>query len=827
MFKNKKNIIFTILFAMFMLSAFSFLNVDFDRKTVYAISDQVQVVDANNSSNDGTYDINSSQFRSIIGTTSANLTVQLLGHCTLTSTLEINAKTTLTTIGRYSIKRSDDFVLIKTNAEVTIGDNGTDLITLDGSNFPESIIQNVGQGSKVLTINNLVICGNSGSAVTFTQPKQYGAINNSGTMIVKDIDISSCYADYGSAIYNTGTFNLHAGKIHNNTSKIGGAIANFGNFNIGDTYKTLDKTNLSVKIYENVSFGNGAGILNGNLGSSAYMLVYDCEIHDNLLRTIQAGYGAGIANFATLQITYCEIKVNHARCAVENDEAVAAGGGIYNAGADGQVAVCRIYDVVIEDNTCEIFSNASFANNVKINANTENCKSYAAGIANKGQLTINGGSIKQNDALHANDILLGDDNAANQLSNIKVNCSTSSVAFGEIYVDLLNYSFQISNVDDYSDLSITHLMFNDDIPANSIVAKLQTCSNLVVKTILQNSNNKIGFDTEGNNVLLKYLITFKTKINGVAKFAERLTAEIIEFKVNGEDAVMSEVIDAGDAITYRWYYFSTTTLRDETLSTAAQYVIGTGLVNKRISLSADVQKNGYVSSCLQNAQTAYVERQQLSAEWGSLSANWDAEKSSFGYNGEIQYPVVINFPAEFTDKLSYSFKIKVNNTYNDAADARNAGNYKITATANADDITLQNTTFDFKINRKLIKIPKVENTVFTVNYKMQSLEYDELDPIVSVSGDKATSVGNYTAVFSLKNTDNYAWDNGTENGDTHDIYISWMILYPVDPIVIVIGVIVIFAIIGVVVLVRYRKKRRQKRIRAGINTKAINDFNKR
>ena len=821
MFKNKKNIILTILFAIFVLSTFSFLNVDLNKKTVYAISDQVQVVDINNSANDGTYDINSAQFRSIIGSVSGNLTVQLLGHCTLTSTLEINAKTNLKTIGRYSIKRSDDFVLIKTNAEVAIGDDSSDIITLDGSNFSETILQNIGQGSKVLTINNLVICGNSGAAPTFVQTKEYGAVYNSGTMIVKNIDISNCFSDYGSAIYNVGTFKLNAGKIHNNTCMFGGTIANFGDFNIGDTYKTLDKTNLSVKIYENLSLGNyAAGILNGELPSQAYMLVYDCEIYDNVIQASEKAVGAGIANYATLQVNYCELKNNKSQCALKNGKAFAVGAGIYNAGENGEFAVCRIYDAVIEDNSCEMFSNASFGDNVKINANTENCKSYAAGVANLGQLTINGGSIKQNNAIDAKDIWLGDENASDQQSNIKINCSTAPVVLGEVYVDLLNYNFQILNVDDYSDLSFGHLFFNENIPANSIVVKLQSCTNSVVKTILQNSNNKIGFDTEGNNVLLKYLITFKTKINGTAKFAERLTAEIIEFKVNGEVAAMNEIVDASDVITYKWYYYSTTTLRDETLSINADYVIGSGLIGKKINLSAEIQKSGYVSSCLQNAQTAPVEKQQLDAVWGSTATNWNSEKNSFEYNGENQYPIVINFPTEFSDKISYSFK-KANN---DAVEnTKTAGEYKVSASANSEDITLQNSTFQFKITKKMVKMPKIINTRFQFNYKMQTLEYDELDPIVDVSGEKATSAGSYTAVFSLRDKTNYVW----ENGSSYDLQIGWMILYPVSPLVFVFIIIGILVIVGIVILLRYKRKRRMRRIRDGINTKAINDFNKK
>lgn len=79
--------------------------------------------------------------------------------------------------------------------------------------------------------------------------------------------------------------------------------------------------------------------------------------------------------------------------------------------------------------------------------------------------------------------------------------------------------------------------------------------------------------------------------------------------------------------------------------------------------------------------------------------------------------------------------------------------------------------FEWKIDKKSINIPSVSKSC---NYTGEEQEiilksYDE--DLMTISGDKATEIGEYKAIISLKDKNNYQW----EKGGTEDITISWSI----------------------------------------------------
>lgn len=79
--------------------------------------------------------------------------------------------------------------------------------------------------------------------------------------------------------------------------------------------------------------------------------------------------------------------------------------------------------------------------------------------------------------------------------------------------------------------------------------------------------------------------------------------------------------------------------------------------------------------------------------------------------------------------------------------------------------------FEWKIEKKSINIPSVSKSC---NYTGEEQEvilkkFDE--ELMNISGDKATEIGEYKAIISLKDKNNYQWANGT----TEDVTLTWQI----------------------------------------------------
>ena len=826
MFTNKKKIAFSILFSMLVMLAFSFFVTDFGGdKKVYASTNSVQV------STDGgqtasVMNIESDEFRNLIGSNVNQVIVTFIFDCELNSTLEIYAQTTFVTAGDHVIRRSGDFVLIKNYGNLIIGeDDDDDNVILDGSNYPSTLIENYATGNKKMIVNHLVLCGNGDDAPTHNNPGDQGALYNEGNVFVKNIEIHDFYAKTGSAIFNTKNFYLYNGRIHSNVATVGGTIANLdsgANFTIGDSTKLINQSDLSVKIYDNISYGTGAGILNGTLGSNERMFITDCEMYNNRVHSVQTAFGGAIGNFASLTINYAYIHGNLTMCAVDGS-AFSAGAGIYNAGDSTRSASCKIYDAKIENNSSKIFEDNTFANNKQILTPANDKMTIGAGVVNYGSIEIFGGCIKNNDAFQGKDLWIGSESIAQGTEKVLFAPTNKKIELGLLFLNSINCDFDWADVNDSDDLVIDNFDISSAIAGDSAIIDLDNYDQEEVLAILLNSNDLVGFEIDDDKVYIMFLITFKTQIYGTAQFDEKLTVELVEVHLNGREAELEDVFDAeaGDTLTYEWYYYPDMYSPKTVLSTNKQYKIGVGLVGKRIYVTAKLEKESYVCNCLVNAHTDEVVQKVLTATWGSNSPNWNPTNYSFSYSGYNQNPVILNFDTEYANHVTYNI---FDSDDQPVSIARFVGNYKVRAVFDIDDVTIEDESFEkeYAITKKVVSIPKIKNTFFILNYQMQTLEFEEIDPtVISVAGEKATSVGDYTATFSLKDKDNYVW----ENGFSYDYQVRWTISYPVSPIVFVVIGVVIALIVAIVLIRRYKKKRKQMRLRGGVNTKAINDFN--
>lgn len=767
------------------------------------------------------YDFNSDEVRQIIGSSANDVEINFISSCTITAPLEVYANVILKTAGNRTIKRSDNFPLIKNYGNLTINEQDeNDVLTLDGSNFPASLIENYATGLKKMTINNIVLCGNGSVAPTHDNPSEFGALYNAGNAIINNITIKNFHAQNGSAIYNVNKIHLNCANISQNKASVGGIIANVGSsadFTIGDGEKPLNKNNLNVKIHDNISNGASSGIVNGTAGQNEKMFVYDCEIYKNLVETNDETFGGAISNFANLTIKFANLHNNTAKCNVQNS-GFCAGAGIYNGGSDDFSAICNIYDANILGNSAKIYENG-----VMVTEKSNGINAVGGGIANFGTLNIYGGSIKNNSAFEGGDLWLGSDELSLGSEKVVFDASLSSIELGQVYLNSANCDFKLKDIDNQSDLTIANFDLSNQIQGDSAIISLQNCSDEEVLKILQSANNIAGFVIENDNVFVRFLITFKTQITGTAQFDEVLTGDIFELKLNGKEATLEEIVGQNNQNTleFEWYYYPDLTTKT-ILSTNKQYRIGVGIAGKCIYLTAKIEKEGFVSECLANAQTQQVLKKSLTAQWGSDSPNWNDENSSFEYSSANQYPTIINIDEQYQDYITYSF---VDSENQSIEFTRFVGQYCVVAELGFDDVMLDSNSksYQFSIVKKVVAIPKVKNTYLIVNNQMQTLEFDEVDPIVDIAGHKAISAGDYVATFSLKDKDNYVWEDGT----SFDRQIRWRISYPIDPIVfVIIGAIVAVAVV-IILIIRYKKRKRQKRIRSGVNTKAINEFNKK
>ena len=128
-----------------------------------------------------------------------------------------------------------------------------------------------------------------------------------------------------------------------------------------------------------------------------------------------------------------------------------------------------------------------------------------------------------------------------------------------------------------------------------------------------------------------------------------------------------------------------------------------------------------------------------------------------------------------TTNVTYYYKISTagNNTYT-TTKPTNAGTYTLKAvfapTENYNEVTA---ITNFTINKRILNVPTQIGTL-EYNGREQSPTWNENydSSYMNVTGNKGTNVGNYTATFSLKDTSNTQWNDGTTENKTA----SWSIL---------------------------------------------------
>ena len=807
--KGKKILIISFLCSIFLISGIVLLGNNLNNDTyVHATDNMVSVNDGNSTIE---YNINDVPFRNLLAS-NGNLIVTLKGDCELTSTLEVRATTTLLTEGNYNITRDGDFVSLQNYANLTIGDaNSNYVITFErAEGQTKSVIENLADlNTKVLRINNAVLVGNDSinSAVPIDSPYE-SAFYNTGNAVVENIEISNFVAKMGGGIKNEGTMLIYAGHIHDNMAVFGGGIANVGNsadMVIGKSDAEMDLSNLRVLITDNSAMTSsdslsdwlacGGGIYNGNVGESSKLSIRDCEFNGNTCH----GYGGAIGNQALLTINYCKII---AQSAVH--------GGHYQWQPNA-IAICnngdRTYSATCDIHDCDIIWPG-----ILIPKSTEL-------VVNYGVMNIYGGNFI--------DLCVGKTNggAGDDYGLLNINVSSKKISIQNLIYNLS--SVVLKNVTNTSNFEISNLVIADDVIPNTNIFTLQNCSNSVVENILSGACDNRGFVISGSNVVLKYLVSFETEISGNAVVGETLSAEIINIKRNGVDSALDDVLNTaqGDTIEYSWYYLTDTNTK-EVVATTKDFVIDNGVAGKKLYAGAKIVKNGYISRCSSEASTNNISSKNLVANWGSNAENWDRLRKSFAYKKGVQYPTILSF-STYIDDADLVLDAIVYEVFDSNGDVvtnkQDVGDYTVIATLNYDNLEIQNYEFEFSIKKMVVSIPRIKSYDLMFNFMMQSLDYGELDSaIVEVVGDSASKAGDYEVTFSLRDTRNFIWSNGSSD----DLKYSWKISWIVPPVYIIIFASIFVAGICVMSIIKIKNRKKDETARSSINIDAIKKFNK-
>ena len=141
-------------------------------------------------------------------------------------------------------------------------------------------------------------------------------------------------------------------------------------------------------------------------------------------------------------------------------------------------------------------------------------------------------------------------------------------------------------------------------------------------------------------------------------------------------------------------------------------------------------------------------------------------QSTFIYDGTLK---TLQFSG-LTSLMSVSGNTQTNaGDYTATVSLTNKTNYRWSDTRDSND-----KTFSWSIDPAQLDYPTVEQDEFTYNTQAHSLVFSGLNNVLmAVSGTtSATNVGNYTAIVSLKDKQNYTWANNS----TADYEIDWSII---------------------------------------------------
>ena len=151
--------------------------------------------------------------------------------------------------------------------------------------------------------------------------------------------------------------------------------------------------------------------------------------------------------------------------------------------------------------------------------------------------------------------------------------------------------------------------------------------------------------------------------------------------------------------------------------------------------------------------------------WSIVKINVEkptVENVDFTYNGKEQTLNIKGFDSELMN-VSVNKATEIGK-YTAVISLKDKEHY------NWSDKTTNDISINWNINKILVEKPTVENVEFIYNTKEHTLSIDGFDPeLMNVTGNKATNVGKYTAVISLKDKNHYSWKDKTDT----DISIKW------------------------------------------------------
>ena len=157
----------------------------------------------------------------------------------------------------------------------------------------------------------------------------------------------------------------------------------------------------------------------------------------------------------------------------------------------------------------------------------------------------------------------------------------------------------------------------------------------------------------------------------------------------------------------------------------------------------------------------------ISIEWNINKILVDkpsVDNTEFTYNGKEQTLNINGFDSEIMSIINNK--------------ASNAGKYTAVISLKDKehyawkDHTNTDISIEWNVNKILVDKPSVDNTEFTYNGKEQTLSINGFDSeIMSITNNKASNAGKYTAVISLKDKNNYVWSDNTNT----DINVLWNI----------------------------------------------------
>ena len=779
------------------------------------------------------------------------VTVTILADCQISKAIENDDSDILIlTNGDFTLSRSGagSFMMFSNFGTLQIGaDNSAHILTLDGANMTSPMIVNDG---------TLRLCNVAMQNGTAQIDDDGGAIKNTGDAKVNNVKISNFTAKNGGAIYSEGAnaifqasnlevtscsateslgvailnrggrLSLFSADIHNNitTASISGIVANVGLNSLSSAKMTFGLQNQPVKIYDNSTFGDCAGILNGNGTYGAEATINNVELCGNtanLAGSIQAGI---IKNFGTADIVYANIHDNISKCVVDGSgETVSCASALLNMSA----GEANIVKADISKNQLQLFSDSTYATQIDLTNMTSACHTFGGGIANFGTVKLNSGNISDNIAFLGADVFDQDVDASNQ-STFSIVGNSEKSTIGDIHLDSQN-PISIAQVNGSDILTITSISVGTSLQrAGQIVFSIDSQSQNNISEMIAKIAVADGFALaqNGSSAVLQVssAIDFRVSVSATnIVIGTECLAIVDKLTVQGKTL---NVDDYKDSIEYVWYASDSVDGEKTQIATGSRYVVGTGLVGKYIFASAKLIAHGYYSDI------GYQQAGDMPVQTLTVFAKWNLTNSF--YSGIAKEPKIdsfVNANDVAIDVDSLGAKYTLTYQYFDATTQKqvtpkNAGKYVATAKIVSDDLVLDEDsgTTSFSIFKNIVRKPSItSSTQIAYNFKEQTIpvEYDAEHS--TISGNKGTKMGEYVLTISLIDTQNYMWADET----VAPIQVKWQIVSPISPWIIVSLFVVILALVVTILVTIAKNKKRQERLRENINIKAIGDFNKK